>query len=198
MVCGDCNIGFFHAKAFNRFQRNSIHGYCDETSAWQDDDKVLERIVVDYFHSIFRTNGQSETVDVITTVQPVVSMSMNEALTMEFQAEEVAKALKQMHLKKALGPDGMPPLFYQRYWSLVGNYVTKIVLDFLNQGISPPGFYDIHIILIPKVKNLTKITHYHPISLSNVVSRLASKVLANMSKVLFPHIISENQSAFYV
>ena len=67
---------------------------------------------MDYFHSIFRTNGQSETVDVITTVQPVVSMSMNEALTMEFQAEEVAKALKQMHLKKALGPDGMPPLFY--------------------------------------------------------------------------------------
>ena len=118
---------------------------------------------------------------------------------MEFQAEEVAKALKQMHLKKALGPDGMPPLFYQRYWSLVGNYVTKIVLDFLNQGISPPGFYDIHIILIPKVKNPTKITHYRPISLSNVVSSwLASKVLANMSKVLFPHIISENQSAFYI
>lgn len=97
LVCGNCNTGFFHAKDFNRFQRNSIHGLCDETSAWQDDDKVLERIVVDYFHSIFWTNGQSETANVITTIQPVVSMSMNEALIMEFRAEEVAKALKQMH-----------------------------------------------------------------------------------------------------
>jgi len=87
---------------------------------------------VDYFHSIFRTNGPSETADVITAVQPVVSMSMNEALTMEFRAKEVAKVLKQMHPKKSPGPDGIPPLFYQHYWSLVGNYVTKSVLDFLN------------------------------------------------------------------
>ena len=30
----------------------------------------------------------------------------------------------------------MPPLFYQHYWSLVGNYITKIVLDFLNHGLA--------------------------------------------------------------
>ena len=50
--------------------------------------------------------------------------------------------------------------------------------------------------LIPKVKNLTKVTQYRPISLCIVVSRLASKVLTNRLKHLFPHIISENQSAF--
>ena len=51
-------------------------------------------------------------------------------------------------------------------------------------------------VLTPKIKNPTKITQFRPISLSNVVSRLASKVLANKLKQLFPHIISENQSAF--
>ena len=50
--------------------------------------------------------------------------------------------------------------------------------------------------LIPKVKNPTKVTQFRPISLSNVVSRLASTVLANRLKCLFPHIISENQRAF--
>ena len=50
--------------------------------------------------------------------------------------------------------------------------------------------------LNPKIKNLTKITQFSPISLSNVISRIASKVLANRLKRLFPKIISENQSVF--
>ena len=110
-----------------------------------------------------------------------------------------------MHPKKALGQDGMPPLFYQHYWSSIGNCVTQTILDFLNHGIvptTPPPpppprkFNETHIILVPKVKNPTKITQYKPISLSNIVSRIASKVLANRLKTFIPHIISENQSAF--
>ena len=65
---------------------------------------------------------------------------MNTSLTAKFKAEEVARALKQMHPKKALRPDGMPHLFYQYYWSLVENCVIHTVLDFLNHGIVPPKF----------------------------------------------------------
>ena len=64
---------------------------------------------------------------------------MNDALVMEFKAKEVRKALSQMHLKKAPGPDDMPLFFYQHYWSLVGNCVTQTIVDFLNHGIAPPG-----------------------------------------------------------
>ena len=63
-------------------------------------------------------------------------------------------------------------------------------------GIIPPKFNGTHIVLIPKVKNPTKITEYRPISLSNVISRLASKVITNRLKRFLPDIISENQSAF--
>ena len=66
----------------------------------------------------------------------------------------------------------------------------------MNHGISPPDFNETHVVLIPKIENPRKITQLRPISLSNVVSKLASKVLANMLKQLFPHIISENQSDF--
>ena len=50
--------------------------------------------------------------------------------------------------------------------------------------------------LIPKVKNPTKINQYRPISLSNVIFRLTSKVLAHRLKHFLPDIVSENQSAF--
>ena len=90
----------------------------------------------------------------------------------------------------------MLPLFYQHFWSLSGECVTKAVLDFLNCGVIPPRFNETHIVLIPKVKNPTMVSQYRPISLSNVIFRLASKVLANRLKCFLPDIISENQSAF--
>ena len=45
---------------------------------------------------------------------------MNEDLLRNFEEEEVWRALKQMHPTKSLGPDGMSPIFYQRYWDVVG------------------------------------------------------------------------------
>ena len=91
-------------------------------------------------------------------MDPVVSIHMNGFLTQEFGVEEVCIALKQMHPKKSSGLDGMPPLFYQHFWSLVGDYVTNTILNFINHGIAAPKFNKTHIMLIPKIKNPKKIT----------------------------------------
>ena len=48
---------------------------------------------------------------------------MNAQLSSEFKAWEVQQAIKQMVPLKAPGPDGMPLLFYQHYWNLVGDDV---------------------------------------------------------------------------
>ena len=48
-------------------------------------------------------------------VQKVVTDSMNANLTKPYSANEVERAIKDMVLLKAPGPDGMPPLFYQTY-----------------------------------------------------------------------------------
>ena len=105
-------------------------------------------------------------------------------------------ALKQMYLLKALGPDGMPPLFFQHFWPTCGDVVSTMVLDFLNQGISWPNFNETHIVLIPKIKEPKRVTNYRPISLSNVTYKIVSKVIANRLKKILPSIISKTQSAF--
>ena len=117
-------------------------------------------------------------------------------MTTTFHGSEVYSALKQMYPLKSPCPDGMPPLFFQHFWLTIGNMVTKTVLDFLNFGYAPPMFNDTHVVLIPKNKDPKSIFDYHPISLCNVIFKLASKVVANRLKKVLPSIISDTQSTF--
>ena len=109
---------------------------------------------------------------------------------------EVEVALKQMAPLKALGPVSMLPLFYQNYWCLIGDVVTKTILSYLNSATIPHPLYHTFITLIPKIKNLVAVFDYCPISLCNVLYKIFSNVLANRLKKILTSIITEHQSAF--
>ena len=109
---------------------------------------------------------------------------------------EVQTELKQMAPLKAPGLDGMPPIYYQNYWNLVGEDVTNTILSYLNSATLPHPLNHTFITLIPKIKNLTSVSDYRPISLCNVLYKIFSKVLTNRLKKNLPSIILEHQSAF--
>ena len=164
---------FFHARASSMFQKNLIEGIFDADEVWQVDQEEIEKVFIEYYSDLFTSSKPSKFAEIVEAMQPKVTQSMNAMLVREFQASEVHKALKQMYPLKAPSPDGMPPLFFQKFWSTVGGLVTKTVLDFLNLGIIPPKFNETHIVLIPKTKSPTRVTDFRPISLCNVIYKLA-------------------------
>ena len=168
----------------------------DESEIWQGDEDKISEVITTYYQNLFTTSQPNNSIEFIDAIQPNVINQMNNMLIQDFKAGDAKKALGQMYSLKSPGPDGMPPLFYQHFWSIVGDSVVKCVIDFLNIGMAPPNFHETHIVLIPKVKNPTKVLEYLPISLSNVIYKLASKVLTNRLKSLIPTLITENQSAF--
>ena len=104
---------------------------------------------------------------------------MNSNLIGEFTKADVELALKQMAPLKALGLNGMPPIFFRYYWDNIGDDIVKAVLSCLNSKTILLGLNHTFITLIPKVKSLEYVTKFRPIALCNILYKLVSKVLAN-------------------
>ena len=196
LKCGDQNTRFFHNKASQRFQCNRIVGVLDDSNSWCTDTKQVVDIIVGVYSRLFTSEIPSIAQGILEVIQPIVTEEMNTNLTRDFTKQEVDLALKEMAPLKAPGPDDMPPLFFQSFWPLIGDDVSKAVLDCLQSCYIPKEFNYTYVTLIPKVKNLVKIAEFRPISLCNVIYKLISKVLANRLKPILPSIVSENQSAF--
>lgn len=97
---------------------------------------------------------------------------------------------------KAPGPDGLPALFYQKYWNVVDQEVSHLVLDILNNARDRKDINDTHIMLIPKCKTSVTPKAFKPISLCNMVMKIASKSIANRIKKILPDVVDEEQSGF--
>ncbi|KAK9997370.1 hypothetical protein SO802_022056 [Lithocarpus litseifolius] len=118
---GDRNTSYFRSKASHRFQRNRILGLRNESNVWCLGDSQVKEIATQYFQTLCSTSHPSEFDDVLKTVQPTVTQDMNEQLLRPFSRVEVETAINQMEPIMAPGPDSIPSLFYQSFWSLVGN-----------------------------------------------------------------------------
>ncbi|CAL1412877.1 unnamed protein product [Linum trigynum] len=121
----------------------------------------------------------------------------NEELMRPFTKEDVWAALKKMGSRKAPGSDELSVFFFfRKYWSIVGDEVTRAVLQILETGEMTEGLNHTLITLIPKTKQPVSPKDFRPISLCNVLYKIVSKILANRLKPMLDRIISPAQSAF--
>jgi len=131
----------------------------------------------------------------LSAVQHKMTSKMQEVLSREYSVEEVKVLLFQMGPTKAPGSNGMNALFYHKFWHVVGDDMIAAILDFLNSGNMNLDINYTHIVLIPKVKSLEKMSDYRPISLCNFIYKIISKVMANRLKQILPQLISPSRSA---
>ncbi|GKV41244.1 hypothetical protein SLEP1_g48809 [Rubroshorea leprosula] len=92
---GDKNSKFLHGKALRRHERNVEQKLLSSDGVWRMD---------------AREEGYG---------------GAYVGLLALFTGEEVRKALFQMHPSKALGPDGMSPSFFQKYWDKLERIMNR-------------------------------------------------------------------------
>lgn len=194
----DRNTAFFHAKATKRSQIIQVDGLTDKNGVMCHTKKGMADIVVNYFLGLFDTSSPEEqTMDeVLSVIEPRMTAHENHFLTRPFTSKEVTDALSSMSPLKSHRPDDFPVLFYKKIWSIIGPNVISSVLEFLNTKNLPNPINFTFVVLIPKVKNPSKMTESRPFSLSNVIYKLGSKVIANRLKTVLPSMISLTHLAF--
>ena len=193
---GDQNTKFFHNRASHRYKRNRIEELKNEAGVVCTNEEEIADILIAYYQQLFSTASPTRVEEVLRVVPSIITEEQNTMLAVEFVKAEINEALQQMEPLKALGPDGLPPLFYQKFWNTIGDDVLAAILNCLNIGFIPPSINRTFITLIPKVKSPTVVFEFRPIALCNVIYKLASKVIANRLKKVLPYLFSESQSAF--
>ena len=126
----------------------------------------------------------------------IISQADNDLLTDSVSGEEIKLATFDLAPDKSPGPDGFPPFFFQKYWTLVGNSVIRAVQAFFHSGILLKEVNHTFLALIPKVDNPSCANHFRPISLCSTIYKIISKVLTRRLKGVLGKIIHPLQGAF--
>jgi hypothetical protein len=155
-------------------------------------------VVVNYFSNLFRSRhpSSSQWNSVIDNVLRKMASRRSEFLDMPFSAVEVKKAIFNMFPTKAPGIDGLPTLFYQKYWDTIGGSITDACLHCLKNGEPLATVNKTLVTLIPKIPQAKRVFGFRSINLCDVSTKLWQKRWLIDSDWFWGDVILESQSAF--
>ncbi|KAL2223899.1 UNVERIFIED_CONTAM: hypothetical protein Sindi_2986700 [Sesamum indicum] len=113
-----------------------------------------------------------------------------------FSAKDIKKVIFDIGKDKAPGPDGYSSGFYKNAWPMVGQEVTKAVLEFFSTGKLLKQINSTILTVIPKVHSPTSVADFRPISCCNVLYKIIAKLIVQKLSVVLDKIISPCQAAF--
>ncbi|XP_042950095.1 uncharacterized protein LOC122282210 [Carya illinoinensis] len=192
----DLNTKFYHLSTTIRRRRNGIDSIKLGPGNWTMDQNIIESTFINYFESIYASTNPSFPENLENLFVSQISGEENDILIAIPSDDEILGALKQIPNNKAPGPDGMTGLFFKHYWHIIKQDVIAAVQNFFRSGRLLKQINHTHIALIPKNASPSTPQHYRPISLTNVIYKLITKILANRLKNILPSIISPFQTAF--
>lgn len=109
---------------------------------------------------------------------------------------EVLAAFKSFKPNKALGPDGLHPLFFQNCWDILGLTTITFCRNTFKKAHIPKQSNKPLICLIPKTVDNSNLRNVRPIGLCNTTYKLVSKIIVNKIKPILHDIIGPCQASF--
>ena len=193
---GDKNTTYFHAAA-NQRRRKAVTAL-EGSDVMVEENGAMLKLAVDFYKKLFGFEprlGVKLRDDFLKSEEKVTS-SENAALEAPFAEEEIKAAVFESYSDGAPGPNGLPFLFYQKFWEVVKKDLRALFSSFDKEEINLARLNYATIILIPKEPNANNLRKFRPISLLNCSFKIFSKALNNRLIKVCDRLIALNQTAF--
>jgi hypothetical protein len=193
---GDWNTKFFHAQASERKRRNYVKKLEDKGGG-SVQGKYLKSYIANHYQQLFLSYIGADSrlcvEEILDCVQRRVTQEMNESLLKPFTNQEIWEALENIGDLNAPEADGFLLFLYKWFWYLIGDRVKQEVMAVLNGGDMPQGWNDTFIVLIPKVRNPSKVKNLRPISLCTMLYKIVHEIIyPSQSAFVSGRLITDN------
>lgn len=164
---------------------------------WVHTEEDIEAVATGYFQELFTSSNPDTIEETIRYITESVNGDMNQSLLKIPLDEEIREAAFAINPEKALGPDGMTSLFYQRFWTNIGGDVCAMVRAFFETGEFDSRLNQTNICLIPKTDRPVTMSEFRPISLCNVGYKAISGIKIAKACPPISHLLFADDSLFF-
>lgn len=192
---GDKNTRFFHSVVKGRRHRLKVVEFKINKGfglKWGE----IAFTAVGFFQKQFTQERDSTSFLLLSHIPKMVSYEENDLLCRIPDEVEVKKVVFNLKGESSSGPDGFFGKFFQVYWDIMGPDIVRMVQNFYLGNSLPKSITHTNLVLIPKKDLFQNFSDLRPISLSNFVYKIMSRIFHDRIEALLPKIISTNQSGF--
>lgn len=193
---GDRNTRFFHSLVKGRRQRMKVSRIKNDQGIWIEEEEQVAAEAVSHFDQQFHQDRDATDFSLLSHIPESITAEENEALGVVPESEEVKRAVFKLSGDSSSGPNGLCGSFFHVCWDIVGVDIINMVQDFFYDNTLPKSVTHSNLVLIPKKANVQTFSDMRPISLSNFVNNILSRIILDRLEGILPRLISSNQSGF--
>lgn len=191
---GDRNRRFFHITVKGRGKKLQLNRIQNNLGIWLEKERDIA--AVKFYQSQFLQESDATELSLLSNISEIINEADNSNLCRQPTLEEVKKAVFNLNGDSTSGPDGFSGAFCQYCWEIVGNDILKMVQDFFRGNTLPKAITHTNLVLLPKKEHIRTVSDLRPISLSNFINKILSRVVLDRIEAYLPKLISHNQSGF--
>lgn len=192
---GDRNPKFFHLSTIVRRKRNKIDKLKID-GEWVEEPSTLSSHIINNFNNLFKRDDNICLDELRFPPCLKVTQRENNTITGTVSLYEVKKAVFDMMLWKAPGPNGFQPKIFQFFWEELHQNVFLFIKQCFTNWSFPNELNKCFTTLIPKIDNPETINSLRPITLCNVIYEVLTKVIVNRIRPLLKRIVGPSQASF--
>ncbi|XP_060186235.1 uncharacterized protein LOC132615631 [Lycium barbarum] len=166
----DRNTKFFHAHVNGKTRKLQLQRIQDHTGTWLDTEEEIAQKAIRFFSDQFKEENIPTDFSMLDKIPKMVTKEQNQQLYEMPDEAEVKTTVFGLNGGSAGGPDGFKGRFFQACWEIFANNLVNMVRSFFCGHELP--------------------------SLSNITSKVISRIIHERLIYLLPEIISPQQSGF--